>query len=100
AAEIAEDAAATKLIRAAGLNVHLTGAPFNQPLGMRDLRTIWSRQLRWARLRRVTFPVFFAPELLISVLIPAAGLYFGFVSIGIAPLLAAAAALLLICMTY
>ncbi len=100
AAEIAEDAAATKLIRAAGFNVHLTGAPFNQPLGMRDLRTIWSRQLRWARLRRVTFPVFFAPELLISVLIPATGLYAGLASIGIAPLFAAAAALLLIGMTY
>ncbi len=24
---------------------------------------MWSRQVRWARLRRVTFPLFFAPEI-------------------------------------
>jgi ceramide glucosyltransferase len=66
AAEIAEDAAATKLVRAAGLTVHLAGAPFEQPLGPRQLKAVWSRQIRWARLRRVTFPLFFAPELFSS----------------------------------
>ena len=60
-AEIAEDAAATKLIRAQGLNAHLVDRPFQQPLGRRRLRDVWSRQLRWARLRRATFPFFFAP---------------------------------------
>jgi ceramide glucosyltransferase len=63
-AEIAEDAAATKLIRAQGFNAHLVDRPFQQPLGRRDLRDVWSRQLRWARLRRATFPFFFAPEIL------------------------------------
>lgn len=63
AAEIAEDAAATKLVRAAGARVHLVAAPFEQPLGHRSFRDVWSRQLRWARLRRVTFPLFFAPEI-------------------------------------
>ncbi len=63
-AEIAEDAAATKLIRAQGLNAHLVNQPFQQPLGDRRLRDVWSRQLRWARLRRATFPFFFAPEIL------------------------------------
>ena len=63
AAEIAEDAAATKLVRAAGARVHLVASPFEQPLGQRDLVEVWSRQLRWARLRRVTFPAFFAPEI-------------------------------------
>jgi ceramide glucosyltransferase len=63
-AEIAEDAAATKLIRAQGLNAHLVDQPFQQPLGQRRLRDVWSRQLRWARLRRATFPLFFAPEIL------------------------------------
>jgi ceramide glucosyltransferase len=63
AAEIAEDAAATKLIRAQRLNAHLVDRPFQQPLGKRRLRDVWSRQLRWARLRRVTFPFFFAPEI-------------------------------------
>lgn len=63
AAEIAEDAAATKLVRAAGARVHLVASPFEQPLGRRSFRDVWSRQLRWARLRRVTFPLFFAPEI-------------------------------------
>jgi ceramide glucosyltransferase len=63
-AEIAEDAAATKVIRAQGLNAHLVDRPFQQPLGRRRLRDVWSRQLRWARLRRATFPFFFAPEIL------------------------------------
>ena len=63
AAEIAEDAAATKLVRAAGKRVHLVASPFDQPLGTRAFREVWSRQVRWARLRRVTFPHFFAPEI-------------------------------------
>ncbi|GJD92055.1 hypothetical protein BHAOGJBA_5608 [Methylobacterium hispanicum] len=70
AAEIAEDAAATKLVRAAGRRVHLVPAPFEQPLGPRRRREVWSRQLRWARLRRVTFPLFFAPEIASGVLAP------------------------------
>lgn len=70
AAEIAEDAAATKLVRAAGARVHLVAAPFDQPLGRRTLAEIWSRQLRWARLRRVTFPLFFAPEIGCGPLLP------------------------------
>lgn len=70
AAEIAEDAAATKLVRAAGARVHLVAAPFDQPLGRRTLREVWSRQLRWARLRRVTFPLFFAPEIGSGPLLP------------------------------
>lgn len=63
AADIAEDAAATKLVRDAGRHVHLVDAPFEQPLGPRRLREVWMRQFRWARLRRVTFPLFFVPEI-------------------------------------
>lgn len=70
AAEIAEDAAATKLVRAAGRHVHLVAVPFAQPLGRRDAREVWARQLRWARLRRVTFPSFFAPEIASGTLLP------------------------------
>jgi ceramide glucosyltransferase len=69
-AEIAEDAAATKLVRAAGLNVHLVPSPFEQPLGQRSLGEIWSRQTRWGRLRRVTFPLFFAPEIFVGAVPP------------------------------
>src|SRR5574340_359253 len=57
-AEIAEDAAATKLINAQGLNAHLVDEPFQQPLGQRRFKDVWSRQVRWARLRRATFPLF------------------------------------------
>jgi ceramide glucosyltransferase len=71
AAEIAEDAAATKLVRAAGKRVHLVASPFEQPLGPRGVREVWARQLRWARLRRVTFPLFFVPEIGSGVLLPA-----------------------------
>ncbi|MCJ2107723.1 ceramide glucosyltransferase [Methylobacterium sp. E-041] len=70
AAEIAEDAAATKLVRAAGRRVHLVAAPFEQPLGRRRASEVWSRQIRWARLRRVTFPLFFAPEIASGTLLP------------------------------
>ncbi|MDB5512346.1 MAG: ceramide glucosyltransferase [Enterovirga sp.] len=71
-AEIAEDAAATKLVRSAGLHVHLVDAPFEQPLGARTAAEVWSRQVRWARLRRVTFPLFFAPEVSSGAMVPLA----------------------------
>ena len=62
--EIAEDAASTKIVRAAGLRVRLTDAPFSQPLGRRSMKEVWRRQTRWARLRRACFPLFFVPEIL------------------------------------
>ena len=63
-AEIAEDAALTKLLRAQGLKIHLVDNPFEQPLGPRTPAEVWSRQTRWSRLRRMTFPAMFLPELL------------------------------------
>jgi ceramide glucosyltransferase len=63
ARELAEDAAATKLVRGQGLRVRLAARPFNQPLGRRTLAEVWQRQLRWARLRRDTFKLFFAVEI-------------------------------------
>jgi ceramide glucosyltransferase len=62
-AEIAEDAASTKVVRAAGLRVRLVDAPFGQPLGRRRMAEVWRRQTRWARLRRASFPLFFVPEI-------------------------------------
>jgi ceramide glucosyltransferase len=70
AVETAEDAAATKLVRRAGLRVRLVDAPFAQPLGVRTAREVWHRQLRWARLRRHTFRLFFLPELLTGAIPP------------------------------
>lgn len=64
--EIAEDAAATKLVHRAGLKAYLVEGPFEQPLGRRSWSDVWSRQLRWARLRRATFPLIFIPEIFSS----------------------------------
>jgi ceramide glucosyltransferase len=72
--DTAEDAASTKVVRAAGLKVRLVDAPFSQPLGQRRLRDVWCRQSRWARLRRVCFPAVFLPEILCGALFPAIAL--------------------------
>lgn len=61
-AEIAEDAASTKIVRAQGLEIRLVDMPFEQPLDARSARDVYSRHVRWARLRRATFPAFFLPE--------------------------------------
>jgi ceramide glucosyltransferase len=66
ASEPAEDAAATKVVRAQGLRVRLVDGPFGQPLGVRTRKEVWRRQVRWARLRRVTFKSLFALEILSS----------------------------------
>lgn len=62
ACEIAEDAASTKVIRAQNMNIRLVDMPFEQPLGDRSAHEVYSRHVRWARLRRVTFPAHYAPE--------------------------------------
>src|SRR6516225_8039164 len=64
AAEAAEDAATTKLVRDLGLNVRLVGAPFEQPLGNRSAREVWARQVRWAQLRQASFRQYYALEIL------------------------------------
>ena len=68
-AEIAEDAATTKIARRLGREVRVVDQPFVQPLGPRSLAGVWQRQLRWARLRRLSFPLCFCAEL------PAGGLW-------------------------
>jgi ceramide glucosyltransferase len=70
--EVAEDAAATILIRSVGLKVRLVHQPFPQPLGRRDIGAVWKRQLRWARLRRASFPVYFLPEIFTGAALPTA----------------------------
>ena len=69
-AEIAEDAAATKLLRRQGLSVNLVNSPFEQPLGCRGFRDVWLRQVRWARMRRKTFPLYYAPEIVAGAALP------------------------------
>lgn len=70
ARDIAEDAAATKIVREVGKKVRLVDRPFCQLLGYRSFTQVWDRQIRWARLRRVTFPIYFIPELFSGSLLP------------------------------
>ena len=64
AAEAAEDAATTKVVRDLGLRVRLVDAPFEQPLGYRSAGEVWARQLRWAQLRQASFRQYYALEIL------------------------------------
>jgi ceramide glucosyltransferase len=68
--EVAEDAAATKIVRGAGFKVRLVDRPLAQPLGERKAREVWNRQLRWARLRRASFFMYFLPEILSGGVLP------------------------------
>jgi ceramide glucosyltransferase len=72
----AEDAAATKVVRGLGLKVRLADGAFPQLLGPRTASQVWRRQVRWARLRRATFPGFFALEILSGLAAPLACLLF------------------------
>ena len=70
AKEVAEDAAATKVVRGAGLKVRLVDRPLAQPLGRRSAAEVWNRQIRWARLRRASFLAYFLPEILSGGVLP------------------------------
>jgi ceramide glucosyltransferase len=72
AREVAEDAAATKIARQRGRVVRVAAAPFAQPLGRRSFGDVWRRQLRWARLRTLSFPAVYCIELLAGGLPPLA----------------------------
>ena len=87
AREVAEDAAATKIVRGPGRKVRLVGRPFAQPLGSRTAAEVWNRQLRWARLRRASFLAFFLPEALSGGLLPMIALACVAPSLGLSPAL-------------
>jgi ceramide glucosyltransferase len=63
AREVAEDAAATKIARQRGRVARVVDEPFAQPLGRRRFAEVWRRQLRWARLRSLSFPALYCAEL-------------------------------------
>jgi ceramide glucosyltransferase len=90
--EIAEDAAATKLVQRQNLRAHLVDRPFVQPLGPRTLRDVWKRQLRWARLRRATFVGHFAAEIFTTSLLAIGAAAIAAPEFGLSPLAAAALA--------
>jgi ceramide glucosyltransferase len=72
AREPAEDNAATKVVRGLGLKVRLADGAFRQPLGHRTAQQVWGRQVRWARVRRATFPGIFRLEILSGLAAPLA----------------------------
>lgn len=88
-ANLAEDVATTRMIRAAGLRVVLAPQPFAQPIGRRSLRQVWDRQVRWAVMRREGFPWLYAVEPLNGGLVPIAAAVAACALSGAPPLLAA-----------
>ena len=88
ASEPAEDAATTKLVRAAGLRVRLVDAPFEQPLGHRGAREVWGRQRRWARLRTASFKQYYLLEVLSGGAVPLALAVYVIAALGL-PLISA-----------
>lgn len=68
--EMAEDVAATKVVRAQGLQVRLTARLFEQPIGARRFAAVWGRQLRWAKVRRLGFLPLFLAEILAGGALP------------------------------
>lgn len=73
-AEMAEDVASTKTVRAQGKVVRLPGRFFQQPIGARQYSAVWSRQVRWAKVRRLGFVMLFLPEVLAGAALPFASL--------------------------
>jgi ceramide glucosyltransferase len=60
-------------MRSKNRTIRLAG-PFPQLIGPRTAGQMWKRQVRWARLRRATFPLLFMPEVLAGPLPPVAAL--------------------------
>ena len=84
--EVAEDAAATKIVRGAGRKVRLVDRP-SQPLGYRSASDVWYRQLRWARLGRAGFLRLFLPEALSGCALPMLALALAAPMLGLPPML-------------
>ncbi len=91
ALEIAEDAAATKIVRQRGLRVRLVDRPYAQPLGRKTAAQVWQRQVRWARLRRSTFIPYYLLEILSGSLAPALAAAYAGASFGLNPVASIAA---------
>lgn len=68
--KMAEDVAATLLVREADLRVRLTPSPFVQPVGARAFADVWARQVRWSIVRRDGFAGLFLLEPLNGAVVP------------------------------
>ncbi len=72
-----------KWCASAGLKVRLVDRPLAQPLGRRSAAEVWNRQLRWARLRRASFLLYFLPEILSGGVLPMIAVAFLAVALGL-----------------
>ena len=70
------------MMTARGHRIRLAG-PFPQLVGPRSARQVWNRHVRWARLRRASFPLLFAPEIMAGLLPPLVALIAGLGLLGI-----------------
>jgi ceramide glucosyltransferase len=68
--EPAEDAAATLLLKRLKLKIKMLTPLYPQYIGKRDYGFVWNRQLRWAKLRRASFPVLYFSEAFSTLIIP------------------------------
>ena len=57
-------------MRGLALRSRLIDRPLAQPLGHRTASEVWNRQLRWARLRRASFFLYFVPEIFSGGVLP------------------------------
>ncbi|MCB1480573.1 MAG: glycosyltransferase [Rhodobiaceae bacterium] len=64
--DTAEDASATKIANGFGLKTRLITSPVAWPIGARSLAEVWSRYLRWAQLRKQSYPALYVLESLIT----------------------------------
>jgi ceramide glucosyltransferase len=69
---VAEDSAATLLVRKAGYRIRLIDRPLLQPLSRRSMREVWDRHTRWAQIRRRSFPALYPLEILSTSALPMA----------------------------
>lgn len=88
--DLAEDAAATKVVQSLGKRVRVAAPSFYQPLGERSRVAVLARQQRWAQLRRLTFPVFFIPEVLTGSILPILSGAAAAIMLGVSALMTAA----------
>jgi len=66
----AEDIASSLVVRSLALRVKLVNGLSRQPLGRRNARQVWKRQVRWAQLRRKDLPrVFWLEPLSFNILL-------------------------------
>lgn len=82
----AEDGGASLLAQRDGLKTRYADLVVRQPLGLRSLRQVWDRQLRWAMLRKAQVGPIFALEPLGTFVLPGVAALLSAPLLGLGPL--------------